>query len=206
MYPTSPPVHVFPSRSLRPLHSPPALFHGHEDYDGDVYQPLVFDNNPVVSSNELPALLWQTRGFRLWWRPYRYRRADLWIWHIDQLAWQSRVSSLVGWIKASDFSDKSVNFIFPSFPQYGSMKRDLTIEWYFSLYWVSALLPNLAPSTRAESLQNFFRDAVFTLWRERSPKSQNVTSLALALTRERPFDLHWVLELHAVQPTKQKAS
>ncbi|KAF8198176.1 hypothetical protein K438DRAFT_1966919 [Mycena galopus ATCC 62051] len=29
---------VFPSRSLRPLHPPPALFHRHEDHDGHVYQ------------------------------------------------------------------------------------------------------------------------------------------------------------------------
>ncbi|KAJ7874865.1 hypothetical protein B0H13DRAFT_2551351 [Mycena leptocephala] len=36
MYPSSRPAHVFPSRSLRPLRSPPALFHSHEDYDGDV--------------------------------------------------------------------------------------------------------------------------------------------------------------------------
>ncbi|KAJ7823169.1 hypothetical protein B0H14DRAFT_3470262 [Mycena olivaceomarginata] len=45
------PAHVFPSRSLRPPRSPPALFHGHEDCDGDVYRPFVsgFDNNPVVS-------------------------------------------------------------------------------------------------------------------------------------------------------------
>ncbi|KAJ7351172.1 hypothetical protein DFH08DRAFT_992352 [Mycena albidolilacea] len=50
-----------PSRPLRPLRSlPPALFHGHEDRDSDVYRPFVsgFDNNPVVSSAELPALLW----------------------------------------------------------------------------------------------------------------------------------------------------
>jgi hypothetical protein len=66
----SPPAHVFPSRSLRPLRSPPVLFHGLEDYDGDVYRPFVFDNNPVVSSDELPVLLWQTRGFRLCLHPY----------------------------------------------------------------------------------------------------------------------------------------
>ncbi|KAJ7864250.1 hypothetical protein B0H14DRAFT_3604256 [Mycena olivaceomarginata] len=49
----------------RPLRSPPALFHG-PDYDGDMYRPFVsgFDNNPVVSSAEHPALLWQTGGFR----------------------------------------------------------------------------------------------------------------------------------------------
>ncbi|KAJ7872514.1 hypothetical protein B0H14DRAFT_3860373 [Mycena olivaceomarginata] len=63
---------VFPSRSLRPLRSPPVLFHGLEDYDGDVYRPFVFDNNPVVSSDELPVLLWQTRGFRLCLHPYLY--------------------------------------------------------------------------------------------------------------------------------------
>ncbi|KAJ7348530.1 hypothetical protein DFH08DRAFT_1000450 [Mycena albidolilacea] len=55
-------ISIFPSRSLRPLRSPSALFHGHEDYNDDVYLPFVsgFDNNPVISSAEL----WQTGGFR----------------------------------------------------------------------------------------------------------------------------------------------
>ncbi|KAJ7884702.1 hypothetical protein B0H13DRAFT_2537104 [Mycena leptocephala] len=46
-------THVFPSRSLGPLRSPPALFHGHEDTTA-----------MLVSSVELPALLWQTGGFQ----------------------------------------------------------------------------------------------------------------------------------------------
>ncbi|KAJ7302854.1 hypothetical protein DFH08DRAFT_988475, partial [Mycena albidolilacea] len=55
----------------------PALFHGHEDHDGDVYRPFVsgFDNNPLVLSAELPALLWLTGGFRFatpCLRPSRY--------------------------------------------------------------------------------------------------------------------------------------
>ncbi|KAJ7848822.1 hypothetical protein B0H14DRAFT_3452858 [Mycena olivaceomarginata] len=59
------------------LRSPAALFHGHEDHDGDVYRPFVsgFDNNPLVLSAELLALLCLTGGFRFatpCLRPSRY--------------------------------------------------------------------------------------------------------------------------------------
>ncbi|KAF7345775.1 hypothetical protein MVEN_01598200 [Mycena venus] len=43
------------------LRSPSVLFNGLEDYDGNVHRPFVsgFSNNSVVSSPELPALVWQ---------------------------------------------------------------------------------------------------------------------------------------------------
>src|SRR4051794_35862995 len=52
MYPTSTACTCIPVSV--PVRSSPALFHGHENYDG-VYRPFVFGNNPVVSSDELPA-------------------------------------------------------------------------------------------------------------------------------------------------------